>query len=149
MNPGINAINLGRIAAAEIYNAIERKPVIDGTDDIKGAKLEEYDGSIELRNVFFAYPSRPQDIIFTNFNLKIQSGESIALVGPSGSGKSSLSKLLLRLYDPIGGNIVVGGVYLTEINLKWWRQQIGYVSQESPRLYCFIMYICVFNVKSW
>jgi len=68
------------------------------------------------------------------FNLKIQSGEAIALVGPSGSGKSSLSKLLLRLYDPIGGNIVVGGVYLTEINLKWWRQQIGYVSQE-PSLF--------------
>ena len=59
---------------------------------------------------------------------------SIALVGPSGSGKSSLSKLLLRLYDPIGGGIIVGGVHLTEVNLKWWRQQIGYVSQE-PSLF--------------
>ena len=59
---------------------------------------------------------------------------SIALVGPSGSGKSSLSKLLLRLYDPIGGGIIVGGVNLTEVNLKWWRQQIGYVSQE-PSLF--------------
>ena len=123
----LKQINLGRIAAAEIYSAIERAPTIDGTDDMRGVKLGDYDGSIDLRNIIFAYPSRPQDIIFSNFNLKIESGTSVALVGPSGSGKSSLSKLLLRLYDPIGGHIVAGGVYLTEINLKWWREQIGYV----------------------
>lgn len=135
MNPSIQALNLGRIAAADIYGAIERTPVIDGTDDMKGVKIgKEYDGSIELRNIIFAYPSRPQDLIFSNLNLKIDAGTSIALVGPSGSGKSSLSKLLLRLYDPIGGKIVVGGEPLTETNLKWWRQQIGYVSQEPSLL---------------
>lgn len=58
----------------------------------------------------------------------------MALVGPSGSGKSSLSKLLLRLYDPIGGQIFVGGIPLTEVNVKSWREQIGYVSQE-PSLF--------------
>ena len=134
MNPGINAINLGRIAAADIYAAIERSSELDGSDDMKGVKLGDYDGGIELRNVVFAYPSRPKDVIFSNLDLKIEPGMSIALVGPSGSGKSSLSKLLLRLYDPIGGGIIVGGVNLTEVNLKWWRQQIGYVSQE-PSLF--------------
>lgn len=135
MNPGINAINLGRISAVDIYSAIERTPDIDGTNDMKGATLgNEYDGSVELRKVIFAYPSRPQDVIFSNFNLKIEAGMALALCGPSGSGKSSLSKLLLRLYDPIGGHIIVGGVPLTEINLKWWREQIGYVSQE-PSLF--------------
>lgn len=91
---------------------------------------DDYDGSVELRKVVFSYPSRPQDIIFRDFNLKIEPGQAVALVGPSGSGKSSLSKLLLRLYDPIGGHILVGGVGLSEINLKWWRSQIGYVCQE-------------------
>lgn len=137
MNPGIQALNLGRIAAADIYSAIERDPVIDGTDDIRGEKLgDEYDGGIELRNIIFAYPSRPRDIIFRDLSLKIEPGMAVALVGPSGSGKSSLSKLLLRLYDPIGGEISVGtgGASLTEINLKWWREQIGYVSQE-PSLF--------------
>ena len=135
MSPGINAINLGRTAAAEIYGAIERTPEIDSTDDIKGAKLgDAYDGSIDFQHVVFAYPSRPKDVIFRDFNMKVESGAAIALVGPSGSGKSSLSKLLLRLYDPIGGDIVVGGVPLTEVNLKWWRSNIGYVSQE-PSLF--------------
>ncbi len=130
-DPGINAINLGRTAAVEIYDAIERNSSIDGTDVLKGMTFtDDYDGSIELRKVVFSYPSRPQDIIFRDFSLKIKPGQAVALVGPSGSGKSSLSKLLLRLYDPIGGRILVGGVRLSEINLKWWRNQIGYVCQE-------------------
>ena len=130
-DPGINAINLGRTAAVDIYDAIERTPSIDGTDVLKGMTFkDDYDGSIELRKVVFSYPSRPQDIIFRDFNLTIEPGQAVALVGPSGSGKSSLSKLLLRLYDPIGGRILVGGVHLSEMNLKWWRSQIGYVCQE-------------------
>lgn len=129
MNPGLNAINLGQIAASEIYATIERTSEIDGTDDMKGVKLDNtYDGSIEMNHVIFAYPSRPDTIIFKNFHLKIEAGSSIALVGPSGSGKSSLSKLLLRLYDPIGGKILVGGIPLTEVNVQNWREQIGYVS---------------------
>jgi len=129
--PGINAINLGRSAAVDIYDAIERTPSIDGTDVLRGMTFkDDFDGSIELRKVVFSYPSRPQDIIFRDFNLTIEPGQAVALVGPSGSGKSSLSKLLLRLYDPIGGRILVGGVRLSEINLKWWRSQIGYVCQE-------------------
>mmetsp|Transcript_13772 Transcript_13772/g.29973 ORF Transcript_13772/g.29973 Transcript_13772/m.29973 type:complete len:1335 (+) Transcript_13772:61-4065(+) len=133
MNPGLNAINLGRIAAGEIYGVIERTPTID--PKMEGVRLgNEYDGSIEMRNVIFSYPSRPNDVIFSNFNLKIEPGTAIALVGPSGSGKSSCSKLLLKLYDPIGGEIIVGDECLSKINLKWWRQQIGYVSQE-PSLF--------------
>jgi ATP-binding cassette subfamily B (MDR/TAP) protein 1 len=135
MNPGINAINLGRTAATEIYGAIHRKPSIDGTSDDTGTRLgKNYDGSMELRKVIFSYPSRPTDLIFNNFSLKIEAGTAVALVGPSGSGKSTLSKLLLRLYDPIGGHVIAGGVPLTELNLKSWRAQIGYVAQE-PSLF--------------
>jgi len=92
-DPGLNAINLGRIAAVEVYGTIERTPPIDGCDNIKGAKLgKDFQENIEFKNVVFAYPSRPNDIIFSNFNLRIEAGSSVALVGPSGSGKSSLSR---------------------------------------------------------
>jgi ATP-binding cassette subfamily B (MDR/TAP) protein 1 len=142
MNPGLNAINLGRTAAVDIYGTIHRTPAIDGTDNLKGTKLlgggskknNNYDGSMEFKNVVFSYPSRPGDLIFANFSSKIKAGTAVALVGPSGSGKSTLSKLLLRLYDPIGGHVMAGGVPLTELNLKWWRSQIGYVAQE-PSLF--------------
>lgn len=134
-NPGLNAINLGRIAAVDIYGAIERSPEIDGTDEVKGAKLgDEYDGSIDLQHVVFSYPSRRSDVVFRNLDLNIRAGSAVALVGPSGSGKSSLSKLLLRLYDPIGGRIVVGGTALKELNVKSWREKVGYVSQ-TPSLF--------------
>jgi ATP-binding cassette, subfamily B (MDR/TAP), member 1 len=138
MSPGIQAINLGRAAAADIYGTIHRTPAID-ISTVEGKELgDDYDGSIELCNVFFAYPSRPSDYIFEGFNLSIPSGSSVALVGvrtimifvifltqlssshihkiidpthiiqPSGSGKSTISKLLLRLYDPNGGHVRVG-----------------------------------------
>ena len=140
MNPGLNSINLGRTAAVDIYGTIHRTPAIDGTGNVKGTKLlgssnkSHYDGSMEFKNVVFSYPSRPGDLVLANFSLKIKAGTAVALVGPSGSGKSTLSKLLLRLYDPIGGHVMAGGVPLTELNLKWWRSQIGYVAQE-PSLF--------------
>jgi len=134
MSPGIQAVNLGRTAAVDIFGAITHTPEIDASSEEDGTKLEDYDGSIEFRNVAFAYPSRPADLIFRDLNLRIEPGSSVALVGPSGSGKSTISKLLLRLYDPIGGNVLVNGVLLKEVNLKWWRGQIGYVPQE-PRLF--------------
>ena len=87
--------------------------------------LNEY---IDKTNPVVPVSSRPKAIIFNNFNLKIPAGSAVALCGPSGSGKSSMSKLLLRLYDPMGGMITVKGIPLTEINLKSWREQIGYGS---------------------
>lgn len=134
--PGIQAVNLGRVAAADVFGTIHRTPAID-ISSIEGKELgDDYDGSIELCNVFFAYPSRPSDYIFEGFNLSIPSGSSVALVGPSGSGKSTISKLLLRLYDPLGGHVRVGAekVSLRDLNLKSWRSQIGYVPQE-PSLF--------------
>lgn len=93
LDPGLNAINLGRIAAAEVYGTIERSPPIDGCDNVKGVKLgNDFQENIEFDNVVFAYPSRPNDVIFTNFDLSIEAGSAVALVGPSGSGKSSLSR---------------------------------------------------------
>ena len=135
LSPSLSTINAGRASAAEIYDAIKRTPEIDGMNEDKGMKLDgengpKFDGSIEFKKVAFSYPTRPRDLIFTSFSLDIKPGSAVALVGPSGSGKSTLSKLILRMYDPIAGQVHAGGVPLTELNLKWWRSQIGYVAQE-------------------
>jgi ATP-binding cassette subfamily B (MDR/TAP) protein 1 len=130
MTPGIKSINLGRQAAVEIFDAINRVPEIDAWSDDDGVKLENFKGSLELKRIAFAYPSRPNQLVFNGLQLKIDAGTSIALVGPSGSRKSTISKLLLRLYDPMGGEVLADGVPMKDVNLKWWRSQIGYVPQE-------------------
>jgi ATP-binding cassette, subfamily B (MDR/TAP), member 1 len=89
---------------------------------------------IEFKNVSFSYPSRKNVQIFKNFNISVSEGEVLALVGPSGSGKSTIMSLLLRFYDPDEGEILIDGVNLKEINVRWMRNQLGYVGQE-PKLF--------------
>jgi len=133
MSPGIQAINLGRQAAVDIFATIKQAPEIDASLE-RGIKLGNYEGAIEMQNVAFAYPSHPDNLVFNKFNLRIEAGTSVALVEPSGSGKSTIAKLLLHFYDPIQGDVLADGVTLRDINLKWWRSQIGYVPQE-PHLF--------------
>jgi len=129
MAPGIQSINLGRSAAGDVFATIEHVPKIDPTSK-DGRILDKLKGGLEMSNVFFSYPTRPQDPIFYNFNLTIKPGQSMALVGPSGSGKSTIAKLLLRFYDPLQGSVMVDGVSLQDINVAWWRSRVGYVSQR-------------------
>ena len=119
MAPGLNAINQGRQAAVDIFDTIERVPKIDATVESVGRKLDlddEIGCKIELRNLSFSYPSRPDDMIFRDLNLTVEAGRSLAFVGPSGSGKSTVARLLLRFYDPSRGDILIDGVPLPDIN---------------------------------
>eukprot|EP00545_Synedropsis_sp_CCMP1620_P013131 CAMPEP_0119006186 /NCGR_PEP_ID=MMETSP1176-20130426/2153_1 /TAXON_ID=265551 /ORGANISM="Synedropsis recta cf, Strain CCMP1620" /LENGTH=1320 /DNA_ID=CAMNT_0006958075 /DNA_START=89 /DNA_END=4051 /DNA_ORIENTATION=+ len=127
MGPGIAAINMGRQAASEIFDTLERKPEIN---DESGEEIENLKGHIEWDQVFFAYPSRPKKMVFSNLSLQAKPGESLALVGPSGSGKSTIARLLLRFYDPLVGEIRVDGKPLDKLTPSWWRDQVGYVAQE-------------------
>ncbi|GLJ36728.1 hypothetical protein SUGI_0739320 [Cryptomeria japonica] len=120
-------------AARRILDMIERVPIID-SDDSKGEILEQVRGEVEFRNVEFAYPSRPESLVFRNFSLTIPPSKTVALVGGSGSGKSTAVALVERFYDPLGGQILLDGVDMRELNLKWLRSQIGLVSQE-PALF--------------
>ena len=86
--------------------------------------------SLELRNVGFAYPG--SQFALKNINMKIQSGMKIAIVGENGGGKTTLTKLLLRLYDPQNGEIFVNGKPLTDYNTEELRSQIGVAFQEVP-----------------
>jgi len=89
---------------------------------------------LSFKNVRFAYPTRPKKIIFDGFNLDIAQGSTVALVGPSGGGKSTTVGLLERFYDPIEGAIYYQGHDVRALNVHWYRDQIGYVGQE-PTLF--------------
>jgi len=85
---------------------------------------------VRFRNVHFSYPSRPDNKVFRGLNLTVMEGETLALVGPSGHGKSSTVQLMERFYDPSKGTIEICGIDVKEINVKYLRDQIGLVGQE-------------------
>lgn len=112
-----------------MFETIKRKPKIDASDS-SGITLEDIKGDIKLRDVYFRYPARPEVQIFSGFSLYVPSGTTAALVGQSGSGKSTVISLLERFYDPDSGEVLIDGVNLKKLQLKWIRQKIGLVSQE-------------------
>lgn len=128
-SPCINAFASGKAAAYKMFEAINRKPLIDSYDT-SGRILEDIKGDIELRDVHFRYPARPDVQIFAGFSLTVRSGKTAALVGQSGSGKSTVISLLERFYDPDSGEVLIDGVNLKELQLKWIREKIGLVGQE-------------------
>ncbi|KAL9997919.1 putative Type 1 protein exporter [Helianthus debilis subsp. tardiflorus] len=120
-------------ASERIREIIIRVPEID-SDNMEGEILEQISGEVEFKNVEFTYPSRPESLILKEFNLKVPAGKTVALVGGSGSGKSTVIALLQRFYDPQRGEICVDGVRIDELQLKWLRSQMELVSQE-PALF--------------
>ncbi|KAH8974688.1 hypothetical protein BDL97_01G114600 [Sphagnum fallax] len=99
-----------------------------------GIKLPKVEGCVQFAEITFSYPTRPQAYVLQNVSLSLYPGELVAVVGLSGSGKSTLVGLLLRHYEPCSGQILIDGVPLTSLDIKWFRQQVGVVNQE-PRLF--------------
>ncbi|KAJ1412152.1 P-loop containing nucleoside triphosphate hydrolase [Sesbania bispinosa] len=97
----------------------------------KGVKLPRLMGHIQFVNVSFHYPSRIMMPVLEHLNFSVEENQVIAIVGLSGSGKSTLLNLLLRLYEPSSGQIYIDGFPLKELDIRWLRQKIGYVPQES------------------
>lgn len=115
-------------AAERIFELSESKPSIT---TCLGKKVEDLHGPIDLNISLFKYPSRlDQSPIFSNLKLHVDEGENVCIVGPSGSGKSTLSQLLLRFYDPLDGAVLVNGYDIKDLNLNYYRSQLGYVQQE-------------------
>ena len=117
---------------ASPIDGLSTKGVIPGLQegDQQALIIPRAQGRIELRNVSFHYPTRPNVRVCKGYSLCIEPGETIALVGPSGSGKSTIVNLLLRFYDPDGGQVMLDGHDLKDLNVRWLRSQIGYVGQE-------------------
>ena len=95
---------------------------------------DKFEGEIEFRNVTFAYPLKPEVDVLKNLSTKIEKGKVVAIVGHSGSGKTTISNLIQRFYDPNEGCITIDGTDLRDFNLTWLRRAIGFVAQE-PTLY--------------
>ncbi|KAF8693402.1 hypothetical protein HU200_038795 [Digitaria exilis] len=116
-------------AAERIQKVIQRVPKIDSASDA-GEDLADVAGVVEFKNVEFCYPSRPESPVLVNFSLRVAAGRTVALVGSSGSGKSTVFALLQRFYDPSAGVVALDGVDIRQLRLKWLRAQMGLVSQE-------------------
>jgi len=117
-----------RMAAAgeRVFQIIEAEPEVK--DKPNAIELKNVKGHIRFENVYFGYDKEKP--ILKNINLEIKPGETVALLGPTGSGKSTIIRLLMRFYDVTSGRILIDGHDIREVKLKSLRRHIGIVSQE-------------------
>ncbi|CAD5117027.1 DgyrCDS5856 [Dimorphilus gyrociliatus] len=127
--PGLQNFSGAKGAAYVIYKIIDTIPPIDSSSTA-GERPARIVGRVTFENIWFKYPSRPDVPILNGLNLDITPGETVALVGSSGCGKSTTIQLLQRFYDPLQGKVTIDGKDIRELNVEWLRQSIGVVSQE-------------------
>lgn len=127
--PLMETVAMARGAAGSIHSIIDRKPLIDSSSN-EGLTPEAVKGDILFKRVHFQYPSRPDVTVLDGIDFKVFAGQTVALVGLSGCGKSTCIQLLQRFYDPCSGDIQLDGNSLSHLNIKWLRSQIGVVGQE-------------------
>lgn len=123
---GITSLQRGTASAERIFSLIDQQPVITSKPD--AMVLKSFEKAIEFKNVSFAYDT---DMVLKNINLHIEKGKTVALVGPSGGGKSTLADLVPRFYDPTEGDVLIDGISLRDLELESLRKVIGVVTQES------------------
>ncbi len=114
-------------ASERVFELIDRAP---GVVNTAGRRLAEVHSRMALKDVRFNYPTRPEVAVLKDVSLSLEPGKVLALVGPSGGGKSTVASLLLRLYDPDAGVVSLDGVDVRELDTVWLREQIGIVAQE-------------------
>lgn len=128
----------GMTAGSRVFEYLAVEPKVDL---VAGSIIsdEQLKGEIRFENISFAYPSRPDQIVLKDFNLTLKQGQTVALVGSSGSGKSTVAALLERFYEPSSGTILIDGVDLKEISPIWLRNEvIGYIDQQPILFGCSI-----------
>ncbi|KAM6338977.1 ATP-binding cassette sub-family B member 5 [Podargus strigoides] len=126
-----------RLSAQRIFQLLDRKPLIDSYSE-EGEKLSNFEGNIEFRNVHFVYPTRPEVQVLQGLNVKVNKGQTLALVGSSGCGKSTSIQLLERFYDSVEGQVLADGFDTRSLHLQWLRSRLGLVSQEPILFDCSI-----------
>uniref|UniRef100_A0A673H3J2 Multidrug resistance protein 1-like n=1 Tax=Sinocyclocheilus rhinocerous TaxID=307959 RepID=A0A673H3J2_9TELE len=126
-----------KAAAGRILLLLEKKPNIDIYDE-SGHRPTNFSGNIEFRDVHFCYPTRQNVKVLQGLNVSVCQGQTLALVGSSGCGKSTTIQLLERFYDPAAGQVFVDGNDSRSMNLAWLRTQMGLVSQEPILFDCTI-----------
>uniref|UniRef100_A0A8C2FUP2 ATP-binding cassette sub-family B member 5 n=1 Tax=Cyprinus carpio TaxID=7962 RepID=A0A8C2FUP2_CYPCA len=128
-SPNIQSFSSARGAAHKVFHIIDHEPKINSFSE-EGYKLDIVKGNIEFKNIHFTYPSRQDVKVLNGLNLKVMSGQTIALVGSSGCGKSTTIQLLQRFYDPQEGTVTIDGHDIRSLNVRGLRELIGVVSQE-------------------
>lgn len=114
-------------SSQRVFELLDREPDSTQSGSIKPDQIQ---GHIEFKDVTFSYPSRPDEVILKNLNLSLQPGKILAVVGSSGSGKSTVAGLVSRLYDPQEGQVTIDGVALRDLDAGYLRQYIGVVPQD-------------------
>ncbi|XP_054017022.1 ATP-dependent translocase ABCB1 [Dryobates pubescens] len=127
--PSMEAFASARGSAYAIFSVIDNEPRIDSSSNA-GYKPKHVQGNLEFQNVYFSYPARPDAEILRGLNLKVSSGQTVALVGSSGCGKSTTVQLIQRFYDPKEGTVTIDGQDLKSLNVRYLREVIGVVNQE-------------------
>ncbi|CAF0729152.1 unnamed protein product [Rotaria sordida] len=126
-------------ASERIFDLLDRQPKIPSTSDSTCCiKPIDFDGYVHLENVCFTYPTRSDQQVLNNITFEIKSGQKVALVGPSGGGKSTIASLIERFYDPQSGTIYFGSQPLNTIDPQWLRENVSFVNQEPSLFACSI-----------
>ena len=115
------------VSAARVFALIDEEPLVP--EDADAVDLKEAKGNVELRKVYFSY--NPDVPLIENFNLKVESGQRIAIVGPTGCGKSTIINLLMRFYDVDSGCVEVDGYDIRHMTRRSLRAGYGMVLQET------------------
>lgn len=128
-SPYIETFGIAKGAGAKVYQLIEQIPTIDPLAG-RGLRPEKALGNIKLKNVKFNYPSRPDVPVLQGMTIDISRGQTVALVGSSGCGKSTCIQLIQRFYDPTDGQVLLDDVNIKDLDVNWLRERIGVVGQE-------------------
>ncbi|GAO13661.1 hypothetical protein UVI_02017670 [Ustilaginoidea virens] len=136
--PHVMAVSKAMAAAQELFSTIDRESAVDSLSR-RGVDIPDFRGSIRLRGVCFSYPSRPDVPVLRQLDLDFAPGKTTAIVGASGSGKSTIFGLLERWYSRSAGEITLDGHRLEDINLRWLRTNIRLIQQE-PTLFSGTIY---------
>ncbi|GJQ78971.1 hypothetical protein Trydic_g133 [Trypoxylus dichotomus] len=128
-SPYIEAFGIARGAATKVFSVIDNVPIINQSKG-SGRRLTKVRGDLVFKNVTFNYPSRSDVEVLKGLNITVRGGETVAIVGNSGCGKSTCVQLIQRFYDPVSGEITLDGENLKNLDLTWLRENIGVVSQE-------------------
>lgn len=128
--PQLVALGNAKSAARGTVELVERNSLIDSFSDLGAQPPELFDGDIYFDHINFSYPNRDDTPVLVGLSLYVLKGTTVAFVGESGCGKSTICSLLQRFYDPIDGNITINGTQIKDVNIQYLRENIGVVSQE-------------------
>ncbi len=144
----ITSVSQGLASTGRILAIFDEKPdIVDDSQEVQD--ITALKGEVELRDLTFAYPDQPDTQVLKHVSVKVKAGETLAILGRTGSGKTTIPTLLMRLYDAEDGSILLDGHAIREIPLKTLRHGIAYVPQESFLFSDTLENNIAFGVDDW